>query len=168
MVKKIYIMGCPGSGKTTLARKLAREYKISFYELDKIVWDDDNHVKREKDDISNRFHKILRKKSWIIEDVGRNSFIDGRVEADIIYYIKISKIRAYCRILKRWIRQKIGKEEYSYPPSLRQLFYYLSIVHSYFKKKKKKLKELESYPDKVRYLSTKDLKYFSTTKKSMI
>ena len=40
--KKIYIIGPVGSGKTTLSRLLSRKYNIKEYELDKIVWDDNN------------------------------------------------------------------------------------------------------------------------------
>ena len=40
MYKKIYIIGPVGSGKTTLATKLAEKYKIKYFELDKVSWDD--------------------------------------------------------------------------------------------------------------------------------
>lgn len=48
MKKKVYIIGQVGSGKTTLAKNISKRYGISYYELDKVVWDDDNvNVKRE-------------------------------------------------------------------------------------------------------------------------
>ncbi|WP_054705170.1 AAA family ATPase [Bacillus sp. JCM 19041] len=37
--KKIHIIGPVGSGKTTLARKLANLLEIPAYELDNIVWE---------------------------------------------------------------------------------------------------------------------------------
>ena len=44
---KIYIIGSPASGKTTLAKKLSKRYDIKYYELDCIVYDDENnHIKR--------------------------------------------------------------------------------------------------------------------------
>ncbi|MBR2744417.1 MAG: AAA family ATPase [Clostridia bacterium] len=42
-MKKIYIIGPVGSGKTTLARALSKKFDIEMHELDKIVWDDDNY-----------------------------------------------------------------------------------------------------------------------------
>ena len=43
---KILIIGTVGTGKTTLARKLSKEYKIKQYESDAIVHDDENTGKK--------------------------------------------------------------------------------------------------------------------------
>ena len=73
---KIYIIGPVGSGKTTLSRLLSEKYSIESYELDKIVWDDDNgNIKRTDEEIAKMFNEIISKDSWIIEDVGRKKFI---------------------------------------------------------------------------------------------
>lgn len=40
-MRKIYLIGIVGSGKTTLATVLSKKYNIQAYELDKIVWDDE-------------------------------------------------------------------------------------------------------------------------------
>ena len=78
MYNRIYIIGPVGSGKTTLSRLLSAKYNIKKYELDKIVWDDENgNVKRKDEEIKVLFNKIIGNKSWIIEDIGRKKFIDG-------------------------------------------------------------------------------------------
>lgn len=82
-----------GSGKTTLSKKLSEKYNIKRYELDKVSWDDDNgNVKRSDEEAKRLFEEILKNKSWIIEDVGREKFKKGRDEADIIYYLKMSSL----------------------------------------------------------------------------
>ena len=87
--KKIYIIGPVGSGKTTLSKKLSQKLKIKYYELDKIVWDDDNgNIKRSQKEIDRLFNQILATDSWIIEDVGRAYFKKAIKESDIIYYIR--------------------------------------------------------------------------------
>ena len=58
---KIYIIGPPGSGKTTLAKKLACKYNLDFYELDCIVHDDVNKDKRTKEEITTIFEEILKR-----------------------------------------------------------------------------------------------------------
>ena len=158
-MKKIYIIGPVGSGKTTFSKKLAQKYNIKRYELDKVVWDDENgNVKRTDEEAEKLFNEILETDSWIIEDVGRKKFKKGREQADIIYYIKSSKIKSYFRVIKRWVKQRFGIEEYNCPPSFNQLLYFISIVKSYYKKEKTLLKELEEFKDKVTFINKKKIK----------
>ncbi|MBQ2639386.1 MAG: hypothetical protein IJF92_01285 [Bacilli bacterium] len=158
-MKKIYIIGPVGSGKTTFATKLSKKYNIKYYELDKVSWDDDNgNTKRPEKEAKNIFNKIIKNKSWIIEDVGREKFKKGRSEADIIYYIKLSRIKSYFRVSKRWIKQRLGKKRYNHPPVFKQWLYYISTVNSYYKKEKTRLKELEKYKDKLIFVTNKDIK----------
>ena len=35
---RIYIVGGPGSGKTTYAKKLSEKHKIPYVELDELYW----------------------------------------------------------------------------------------------------------------------------------
>ena len=159
MNRKIYIMGPVGSGKTTFSKQLSKKYGIQYYELDKVSWDDAHgHVKRSEDEAMKIFHEILGEKSWIIEDVGRTKFQEGRKEADIIYYIKLSRLKAYYRVIKRWLKQRLGKEVYNHPPTGKQLLYFISTVNSYYKKEPERLKDLEEYKDKVIYITNKDMK----------
>ena len=140
---KIYIIGPVGSGKTTFSKKLAEKYNIKRYELDKVSWDDEHgNVKRSDEEALKIFNKILKNKSWIMEDVGREKFKQGRVDADIIYYIKLSRL---------------GKETYNHPPTIKQFFYFISTVNSYYGKEKKKLKGLEEFSDKVVFVTKRDI-----------
>ena len=157
--RKIYIIGPVGSGKTTLARKLSEKYNIDYYELDKVVWDDDNgNIKRTDEDSLEIFNNIMNRDRWIIEDVGRNKFKRGREEADIIYYIKLSRLKSYYRVSKRWLKQRIGIERYNYPPTFKQWLYFISTVNSYYKKENNKLKSLEEYKDKLFFVNKKKIK----------
>ena len=123
MYNKIYIIGPVGSGKTTLSNKLSEKYSIEKYELDKIVWDDENgNIKRSDGEIDKLFKEILKNKKWIIEDVGRKKFIDGIKSADITYYIDLPRFNIYEKCVFRWVKQKIGKEKYNYKPTLKGLF----------------------------------------------
>ena len=83
---KIYIIGPPASGKTTLSKILSKKYNIERYELDKLVFDDDNnHIRRDDETIKKMFNNILSKDSFIIEDVGRSVFRKGLKECNKIY-----------------------------------------------------------------------------------
>ena len=155
---KIYIIGSPGSGKTTLAKVLSKRYNIKHYELDCIVYDDNNnHRKRTKEEIEKLFFTILKNKSFIIEDVGRNKFKKGREICDKIYYIKLNKARIYKQMISRWFKQRLGKEKYNYPPTIRQFFETIKDVKNYSKIEKTRLSELNKYKDKITFLNKKEL-----------
>ena len=155
---KIYIIGSPGSGKTTLAKVLSKRYNIKHYELDCIVYDDNsNHRKRTKEEIDKLFFTILKNKSFIIEDVGRNKFKKGRDICDKIYYIKLNKARIYKQMISRWFKQRLGKEKYNYPPTIHQLFETIKDVRNYSKIEKTRLSELNKYKDKMTFLNKKEL-----------
>ena len=160
MHKKIYIIGPVGSGKTTLATSLSKKYNLKYYELDKVSWDDEHgNVKRSDEEAQKIFKDIIKKDNWVIEDIGRDKFSLGRDKADIIYYIKISRLKSYYRVTKRWIKQRLGKERYNKPPKFSQWIYYISTVNSYYGKKKKNvLNNLKKYKDKVVYLKSRDVK----------
>ena len=155
---KIYIIGSPGSGKTTLAKVLSKRYNIKHYELDCIVYDDNNnHRKRTKEEIEKLFSTILKNKSFIIEDVGRNKFKKGREICDKIYYIKLNKARIYKQMISRWFKQRLGKEKYNYPPTIHQFFETIKDVKNYSKIEKTRLSELNKYKDKITFLNKKEL-----------
>ena len=157
-MRKIYIIGPVGSGKTTLSKKLSNNYNIKRYELDKVVWDDDHgNIKRKDEEVLKLFDEILNNNSWIIEDVGRSIFLKGREQADIIYYIKLSRLKSYLRVTKRWIKQKLRIEVYNHPPTLKQLLYFLSTVNSYYKKEKEKIKSLEKYKEKTIFINKRKI-----------
>lgn len=160
---KIYIIGPSGVGKTTLAKKLSKKYNIPYYELDLLKYDDFNgHVKRNDFEIKKKFDNILKQDSWIIEDVGRKVFNNGREQADKIYYLKLSKPEILIRVLKRWFKQRLGKENYNYPPTLFQLFDMIRIALLYFKREPAKLKSLEKYSNKIIFLDKNKLKELNT------
>ena len=157
-MRKIYIIGPVGSGKTTLSKKLSNNYNIKRYELDKVVWDDDHgNIKRKDEEVLKLFDEILTNDFWIIEDVGRSIFLKGREQADIIYYIKLSRLKSYLRVTKRWIKQKLRIEVYNHPPTLKQLLYFLSTVNSYYKKEKEKIKSLEKYKEKTIFINKRKI-----------
>ena len=65
-MKKIIVIGCPGSGKTTFAEKLRDKTGLPLYYLD-AIWHkpDRTHISREEYDA--RLAEILALDSWIID-----------------------------------------------------------------------------------------------------
>lgn len=155
---KVYIIGPVGSGKTTLAQKMSVKYEIPMFQLDKVVWDDDcGNIKRSDDEIQKLFKEILDKDSWIIEDVGRKIFAKGIQEADVVYYINLPSWLIYKRCISRWIKQKLGKEEYNYKPTLRGLIQMIKWAHQDIKNKEEKIKRIKENSKKYEIINNKNI-----------
>jgi len=111
---KILILGIVASGKTTLARKLSKKLKIKHYEIDSIVHDDNNLGKKRTIDEQLKIFNDINKKSWILEGTPRNNQTYIINNADIIYFIDLPLYLRKYRIIKRFIKQKLGIEKANY------------------------------------------------------
>ena len=83
---RIHIIGCSGSGKTYLAKKLSNKYHVPHFDLDDIQWEnssDSYGVKRPLEEKIEMLQKVCIYKEWIIEE---------------------STTRGYNRVLKKQIR----------------------------------------------------------------
>ncbi len=65
-MKKIIVIGCPGSGKSTLSRELHGKTGIPLYHLDMMYWNADK-TKVEKSVFLGRLNEVLGKDEWIID-----------------------------------------------------------------------------------------------------
>lgn len=157
--KKIYIIGPVSSGKTTLSKILSKKLKIKYYELDKVVWDDNRgNIKRSVLERDKMFNDILKNKTWIVEDVGRNCFRQAVKTADVVYYIDLKRFCLYYRLIRRWVRQKLNLEHYNYKPTINSLCELLQWLHKDLKNKKDKLKMLKEINKNVIILNNKEIK----------
>ena len=65
-MKKIIVIGCPGSGKSTVSRALHNKTGIPLYHLDMIYWNADKTTV-EKSVFLERLSAVLEKDEWIID-----------------------------------------------------------------------------------------------------
>ena len=117
-MKKIIVIGSPGSGKSTLSRKLKDKFNLPLYYLDMI------YHKPDKTTISNeefdeKLNQILEKEEWII-DGNYARTLEKRIQAcDTILFLDytvdicidgINKRRGIKREDMPWIEEKEDKE----------------------------------------------------------
>ena len=65
-MKKVIVIGCPGSGKSTFSRALHKKTGIPLYHLDQMYWNADRTTV-EKGVFLERLAAVLRQDAWIID-----------------------------------------------------------------------------------------------------
>ena len=65
-MKKIIVIGCPGSGKSTFSKALQKITGIPLFHLDMMFWNTDKTTV-EKSVFLDRLSKVLEKSEWIID-----------------------------------------------------------------------------------------------------
>ena len=147
---KILIIGTVGTGKTTLAKKLSKQYNIKYYEIDSIVHDDDNGgIKRTFKQQDEIIKEINKNNNWIIEGVLRENLYYLLDLSERIILLDVNKRKRNIRILKRYIKQKLKLEQVNYTPSLKMLKNMYKWSRKYEENKKTFIKKLDKYKDKV-------------------
>ena len=65
-MKKAIIIGCPGSGKSTFARKLQSVTGLPLHHLDLIYWKSDRTIVP-REEFLEKLHQIMAQGQWIID-----------------------------------------------------------------------------------------------------
>lgn len=146
---KILIVGIVASGKTTMAKRLSKLLNIEHYEIDSIVHDDINNVKRSESEQKKIFNKIDKNDSWIIEGTLRKHLFYLCDMADVIIYMDIPVGVRKVRILTRFIKQKLGIEKCNYKVNLEMLRLMYKWTNDFEINKSEFEENLFKYQDKV-------------------
>lgn len=108
-MKKVIVIGCPGSGKTTFAEKLNKLTGLPLYYLD-AIWHkpDKTHIPREEFD--QRISEIFATPEWII-DGNYNRTIETRLkECDTVFLFDLPT-----EICIQGATERLGKGRYDLP-----------------------------------------------------
>ncbi len=85
-MKKVVVIGCPGSGKSTFSRELHKETGIPLYHLDMLKWNADKTTVS-KEVFIERLQKVLSEENWII-DGNYGSTMELRLkQCDTVFFL---------------------------------------------------------------------------------
>lgn len=155
---KLDIIGSVASGKTTLARNLSETYHVPFYQKDNIAWErtPDGDKKRDDKERDQLFQKIINSDDWIVEGSPRKLLRESFEKCDYIILLDIPLYKRLVRSIRRWFRQKFGKEEYNSKPTVKFLCYSIKWVFEYEKDKKEIISYLSAYGSKYKRFTTSE------------
>lgn len=156
---KIYIVGSVGSGKTTIARKIAASLQIPHFETDNFVWTRNpaGDIRNEINIRNQLFTNALKQNEWVIEGVHIDWTDEALRLADHIIFLDIPVKQRTFRIIRRYIRQLLKLEKANYKPSF-TIFRKMFQWNKYFEKQMKPvfLLKFKAFDTKVHYLRTNE------------
>lgn len=129
-MKKIIIIGCPGSGKTTFAEKLQKATNLPLYYLD-AIWHkpDRTHISREEYD--KKLLEIFHTEEWIIDENYSRTIEERIRNSDTIFLFDLPT-----DVCLQGATERLGKERYDVPWIDTELDFNFK-------------KQIEEFPDKV-------------------
>ena len=65
-MKKVMVIGCPGAGKSTFARKLQELTGLPLYYLD-MIWHKPDRTNISREEFDRRIREIVSQDAWIID-----------------------------------------------------------------------------------------------------
>jgi len=108
-MKKIIVIGCPGSGKSTFSRALHKITGLPLYHLDMMYWNSDRTTV-ERSVFRDRLENVLVKDAWII-DGNYASTMELRIQAcDTVFFLDYPP-----DVCIEGIRARIGKARTDMP-----------------------------------------------------
>ncbi len=124
---KAHIAGPPGSGKTTLAREIARICNVPAYDLDWIVYDDAGE--RPRAELLARIDEIRDRDGWVTDGAYAEEWVATLLaDAETIVWLDVPWRVCALRMVKRHVRAELARNNRH--PGWRKLYRFLRYTRS--------------------------------------
>lgn len=108
-MRKIIVIGCPGSGKTTFAEKLNKVTGLPLYHLD-AVWHKPDKVHISREEFDERMAEIFKTDEWIIDGNYKRTIETRLLNCDTVFLFDLPT-----EVCLQGAMERIGKERYDLP-----------------------------------------------------
>ena len=104
-MKRVMIIGSPGSGKSTFAVWLSKETELPLIHLDKLFWRP-GWVHCSREEFDGLLQTELEKNRWII-DGNYSRTVEARLKyADTVVFFRYPRTLCLWRVIKRWLQSR--------------------------------------------------------------
>lgn len=163
-MKKILIIGCGASGKSTLARKLGHMLQIPVIHLDMFFWRS-GWEETESNEWRNIVSELCKKETWIMDGNFGESADLRYAAADTVIFLDRSPIVCLSRWFKRYLRFRRGGRPDMTEGCIEKFdLEYLKWIWKFTKKSRpqifKRIEKFGTHAKFVRLTSEKDVKNF--------
>ena len=143
MAEHILIIGCPGSGKRTLARKLQELTGLPLVHLDLLYWNADRTTVP-KEIFLKRLDKALKKDRWIIDGNYLSTMELRLARCDRVIFLDLPT-----QVCLEGVRSRMGKERPDMPwIEIEEDPEFLSFIKDFQEKSRPVIRSLlERYPN---------------------
>lgn len=114
---RVLVVGCPGSGKSAIAAKLARERNLPLIHLDRLGWNP-NWARRPFREFRSLVADTVPQPYWIIDGNSPNTLDLRATRADLVLWVRAPAHICVWRLLTRTIKN-LGRQRDDTAPSCR-------------------------------------------------
>jgi adenylate kinase family enzyme len=132
--RRIHVLGGPGSGKSTVAAKIAAALGTPVYDLDDLFWDDTAPTYGTRADPQKRdqaLEAIAQQETWVIEGVYFKFVTPSFERADLIIILTPSVWLRDWRLVKRSTLRILGRSPAKKKETFGSLVRLLKWNHAY-------------------------------------
>lgn len=108
-MKKVIVIGCPGSGKSTFSRKLSAATSLPLYHLD-MIWHNPDKTTISKEEFDQKLSEIISQDSWIIDGNFQRTLETRIKSADTIFLLDFP-----VEVCLEGVRSRIGTKRPDMP-----------------------------------------------------
>lgn len=140
---RVFIVGCSGSGKTSVARKLAAQHSLALHELDFIAWDRDGDGSLLPYETRVKIAAELSEgDGWVAEGTYLGWTTAFMERAHVIVWMDVPMRVALWRVFWRHFRAELRRDNQF--PGWRNLFRFMKMVADQYRNRS----EIYEPPDK--------------------
>ena len=97
---RVIIIGCGGSGKSTLSRVLSEKTNLPVVHLDKLFWKE-GWVNISREEFDNLLNEELKREEWIIDGNYDRTLKERLKKSDTVIYLDYPRMTCLLGVVKR-------------------------------------------------------------------